>query len=97
MLSKGIYDGNLTHEKMNHQAFQDMDRILKGETVVAKLGSNFDILSQLRKVQSKLSPITLAESHNLEVLAREMQAYKIPNKLQWEEIEKFDKLKYYAP
>ena len=28
LLSKGIYDGNLTDEKMNHQAFQDMDKSL---------------------------------------------------------------------
>ena len=66
---------------MNHQEFQDMDRSLKGETVVAKLGGDFDILSQLRKVQSQLPPTNLAESHNLEVLAREMQAHEIPNKL----------------
>ena len=82
---------------MNHQAFQDMDKSLKGETVVAKLGSEFDILSQLCKVQSQLPPTTLAKSHNLEVLAQELQAYEIPNKLQWEEIEKFAKLKYYVP
>lgn len=69
MLSKGIYAGNLIHEKLNHHAFQDMDRNIKGETVVAKLGSDFDILSQLRKVQSQISPTTLEESHNLEVLA----------------------------
>jgi len=74
-----------------------MDISLKGETVVAKLGSNFDILSQLGKVQSQLPPITLAESHNLEVLAQEKEAYEITNKLQWDEIEKLAKLKYYAP
>ena len=82
---------------MNHQVFQYIDRILKGETVVEKLKNDFDILSQLRMVQSQLSPITLVESHNIEVLAQEMQAYEIPNKLQLEEIEKFSKLKYSGP
>ena len=57
--------------------------------MVAKLGSDFNILSQLCKVQSQLSRTNLAECHNLEVLAREMKAYEIPNKLQWEEIESF--------
>ena len=69
ILSKGIYDGNLTQEKMNHQAFQYMERSLKGEIVVAKLRSDFDILSQLCKVKSQLPPTNLAESHNLEVWA----------------------------
>ena len=69
LLSKGIYDGKLTQEKMNHQAFQYMDKSIKGKTVVVKLENEFNILSQLCKVQSQLSPITLAESHNLEVLA----------------------------
>lgn len=78
---------------MNHQSCEDMDRNLKGETVMAKLGSDFDILSKLHKVQSQIYPTTLTKSHNLEVLAWEMQAYEIPNKLQWEEIEKFGKLK----
>ena len=82
---------------MNDQAFQDMDRSLKGETVVTKLGRDFDILSQVCKVQSQLPPTSLEESHNLEVLAQEMQAYEIPNKLQWEDIEKFSKLKYSTP
>ena len=74
-----------------------MEKILKGDNVVAKLENNFDIIIQLHKVQSQLSPITLTESHNLEFLAREKQAYEIQNKLQWEEIEKFSKLKYSAP
>ena len=69
MLSKEIYDGNFTHEKMNHQKFKDMYRTLNGETVVAKLGSDFDILSHLWKIQSQLCPTTLVESHNLEFLA----------------------------
>ena len=70
LLSKAVYDGKLTHEKMNHQKFQDMDRILNGEIVVVKLGSDFDILSQLCKMQSQLSPSTLEKRHNLAVLAQ---------------------------
>ena len=50
MLSKGIYDDKLTQEKINHQVFQDIDKSLKGETMVAKLENDFDILSQLCKV-----------------------------------------------
>ena len=45
-----------------------MARSMKVETVVEKLGSDFDILSQLDKVQSRLPPTNLAKSHNDEVL-----------------------------
>ena len=97
MISKGIYDVNLTHEKMNHQSFQDMEKSLKGEIVVAKLRNEFNILSQLHKVKSQLPPTNLAESHNLEILAREMKAYEITNNLQWEETENFSKFNYSSP
>ena len=68
---------------MNHDKFQDMEGILKGEYILNKLEDDFDILCQLKHIKKGLPPISFSNCMELEVIAREMQAYNVPSKAQW--------------
>ena len=93
MFNKEDYDNLLAQERVNHDKFQDLEGTLKGEYILSKLEDDFDILSQLKHIRKSLPPISFSNCVELEVLAQKMQAYNIPSKAQWMEIDKFSKLK----
>ena len=93
LFDKEDYDNLLAQQRVNHDKFQELEGTLKGEDILNKLEDDFDILSQLKYVRISLPPISFSNYVELEVLAQEMQAYNIPSKAQWMEIDKFSKLK----
>ena len=93
MFNKDDYDNLLARQRVNHDKFQDMEGMLKGEDILNKLEDYFDILCQLKHIRKSLPPISFSKCVELEVIAREMQAYSVPSKAQWMEIDKFSKLK----
>ena len=93
LFNKEDYDNLLAQQRVNHDKFQELEGTLKGEDILNKLEDDFDILSQLKYVRISLPPISFSNYVELEVLAQEMQAYNIPSKAQWMEIDKFSKLK----
>lgn len=82
----------MAQQRVNHDKFQDMEGTLKGGDILNKL-DDIDILSQLKYIRKSIPPIWFSNCVELEVLAWEMQAYNIPSKAQWMEIDKFSKLK----
>lgn len=83
----------MAQQRVNHDKFQELEGTLKGEDILNKLEDDFDVLSQLKYIRRNLPSISFSNCVELEVLAREMQAYNVPSKAQWMEIEKFSKLK----
>ena len=73
---------------MDHSKFEDLEKGLKGNTIVDKLTNDFKILSQFRTIKSCLPPISYASYVELEVLIKEMVDYDIPSKSQWKEVER---------
>ena len=93
LFKKEYYDNHLAQQRVNHDKFQDMEGTLKGEDILNKLEDDYDILSQLNHIRKSLPPISFSNCMELEVLAREIQAYNVPSKAQWMEIDKFVNLK----
>ena len=87
------YDNLLAQQRVNHDKFQDMEGTLKGGDILNKLEDDFDILSKLNNIRKSLPPISFSNCMELEVLAWEMQAYNVPSKAEWMEIDNFSKLK----
>jgi hypothetical protein len=48
---------------------------------------------QIQKMRKDLPPVSYVDCINLEVMTMEMQCYGLPSKAQWQEIDKFSKLK----
>ena len=93
LFNKDDYDNLLTHQRVNHDKFQDMEGTVKGEDILNKLEDDFDILCQLKHIRKSLPPISFSKCVEPEVIAWEMQAYNIPSKAQWMEVDKFSNLK----
>ena len=73
-----------------------MENNLKGENIVSKLSDDFNVLGQLQEFRVNLPSISYAECIDLKIPVREMQAYDVPSKEKWQEIDKFSKLKVTA-
>lgn len=93
LFNKDDYDNLLAQQRVNHDKFQDMEGILKGEYILNKLEDDFDILCQIKNIRKNLPPISFSKCVELEVIAREMQSYTIPSKAHWMEVDNFSKLK----
>ena len=74
----------------------DMDINLKGEAVVDKLSDDFDILAQIKMINTNSPPISTSKCVELQVMVREMMEYETPSQNYWDHIEKFIKMKYKA-
>ena len=45
------YNALLTQARMDHSRFEDLDEVLKGETVVEKLAIDFEILNKFKIIK----------------------------------------------
>jgi FtsZ-binding cell division protein ZapB len=97
MVSQEKYNVLLTQARMDHSKFEDLEKGLKGNTIVDKLTNDFEILSQFRTIKSCLPPISYASCIELEVLIKEMVDYDIPSESQWKEVERLGRSKYKFP
>lgn len=71
-----------------------MEGNLKGEEIIDKLGDDFSIIYQFQIIKEALPPIYFSSCVELEVLQREMGNFELPLQKQWNEVEKFGKMKY---
>ena len=94
LFNKDDYDDLLAQQRVNHDNFQDMEGIIKGEEILNKLEDDFDILCQIKNIRKILPPISFSKCVELEVIAWEMKSYTVPSKAQWMEVDKFSKLKF---
>ena len=93
MINKEDYDNLLAQQRANYDKFQELEGTLKGEDILNNLEDDFDILSQLKYIRRNIPSISFSSCVEMEVLVREMQAYNVPSKAQWMEIDNFSKLK----
>ena len=71
-----------------------MEGNFNGEVIIDKLGDDFSILDQFQIIKEALPPIFFSSCVELEVLQREMVNFELPLQKQWNEVEKFGKMKY---
>ena len=60
MFSKEEYNVLLTQARMDHSKFEDLEKKLKGKSIVNKLLDDFDILAQLKVIKSNFPPISIS-------------------------------------
>ena len=66
---------------------------MKGEVVIEKLKEDSRVLSQFQLIKSTFPPLSYKSYVELDILSREMINYKIPSRVFWIEIERFNNLK----
>lgn len=61
-----------------------------------KLPDDFDILSQIKMINTNYPPISTSKCVELQVMVREMMEYEVPSQNCWDHIQKFRKMQYMA-
>lgn len=70
LLSQEYYQVLIVQKKSEEEKFEDLERRMKGSTIVEKLIEDFEVLTEFKLIQRELSPISFAESANLKVITR---------------------------
>ena len=61
LFNKDGYDNLLAQQRVNHDKFQDMEGIMKGEDILNKLEDDFDLLYQIKNIRKSLPPISFSK------------------------------------
>lgn len=91
LLPQETYQALLLQQKNEDSKFKELEKHLKGQAIVEKLGDDFDLLIWLKMILKILPPLSYAQYIDLEVLTKEMLANAYPATTQWENIIKFGK------
>lgn len=78
----------------DNSKFQSMEGNIKGEEIIDKLGDDFSVLYQFQIIKEVLPSIYFSSCVELEVLQRELGSFELSIHKQWNEVEKFVKIKY---
>ena len=69
------YNALLTQTRMDHSRFEDLDEVLKGETVVEMLAIDFEILNKFKIIKLGFHVMLYASCIDLEILIKQMMDY----------------------
>ena len=78
LLKKEKYENLIVAKKNDHTQCDDLERNLRGEVLVVKLGDIFDLLNMAKRI--KLPNPKVEEYINLEILAIQMKDLMLPTR-----------------
>lgn len=88
-MSREDYHSLLVQQKNEEEKFNDMEKHLKGQTIVDKLSDDFELLFYFKEIKNNLPPPSYMLSMELEFMTREMVSFEYLMANSWMNILKF--------
>ena len=97
MLPQEHYNHLIVRARMDHSKFNELEKILSGQTIVDMLTEDFKVLQKFTAIRTRLPKKSYETYMELEVAIREMMERDTPSVEQWKAVERLGKTKYALP
>jgi len=97
LISQENYHAFLMQIRMDHSKFEDLQKGLKGESIISKLVDDFEVLNHFKSIKMSVPPISFVPVVEPDVLVMEMMKLELPMDAQWKEIERVGRTRYKLP
>ena len=97
MLPQEHYNHLIVRARMDHSKFNELEKILSGQTIVDMLTEDFKVLQKFTAIRTRLPKKSYKTYMELEVAIREMMESDTPSSKQWKAVERLGKTKFTLP